>query len=491
MLCQSTRTSEADRLWNEFQILSLQDNPEPLMQNRHVGFSNAHGIGSPYSQMKAPGKILHAAPEKRRIISPTLGPTFEYVDPGNFSLSAPSSPLFGASSGNITSRSCASSSTVWSRSVPHSPMQQQETPPGLKPPVLNLNTAESKDALKQQKKLQMEAEVSARYAGVKLSDVTGKVLSFCKDQQGCRFLQKLIDDHGDAAVTVILKEILDKMVDLMIDPFANYLVQKLTENCSDQQRTVIVKKVAPGISRAAKNSHGTRASQKLIENITTLEQVRVIVRALEKDVISLVKDLNSNHLIQKCLTLFPTEENKSLHRIIINHCVEVATDRHGCCVLQRCIDHAPWPEKMEIISVVTEHALSLVQSPFGNYVVQYILDSNDLPASLKEDLIEQFMGHIYELSMQKFSSNVIEKCLANVDSRTRRRLLSELIVPGKLHELIKGNYSNYVLQTALEVADEDQRTYLTTLLKHHLVALKGTPSGKRILTKLQLLSKSK
>jgi len=49
----------------------------------------------------------------------------------------------------------------------------------------------------------------------------------------------------------------------------------------------------------------------------------------------------------------------------------------------------------------------LVQDAFGNYVVQYILDLN-VPL-YSTPLIRQFIGHVYYLSLQKFSSNVIEK----------------------------------------------------------------------------------
>jgi hypothetical protein len=50
------------------------------------------------------------------------------------------------------------------------------------------------------------------------------------------------------------------------------------------------------------------------------------------------------------------------------------------------------------------------QDPFGNYVVQYILDL-DIPR-FTDDIIHRFYGHICTLSLQKFSSNVIEKVRA-------------------------------------------------------------------------------
>lgn len=54
----------------------------------------------------------------------------------------------------------------------------------------------------------------------------------------------------------------------------------------------------------------TRAVQKLIETVTTREQVVLIISALQPGFMELVNDLNGNHVIQKCLTNFGAEENK-------------------------------------------------------------------------------------------------------------------------------------------------------------------------------------
>jgi hypothetical protein len=104
--------------------------------------------------------------------------------------------------------------------------------------------------------------------------------------------------------------------------------------------------------------------------------------------------------------------------------VEVATHRHGCCVLQRCVDHASDHQRVQLVNEITYNALTLVQDPYGNYVsvrtlllvvmptsiiqvVQYILDLNDNRFS--DAVIRQFTGNVCALSVQKFSSNVIEK----------------------------------------------------------------------------------
>ncbi len=93
------------------------------------------------------------------------------------------------------------------------------------------------------------------------------------------------------------------------------------------------------------------------------------------------------------------------------NCVEVASHRHGCCVLQRCIDHALGSQREQLIDEISKHALRLVQDQFANYVVQYILDLNE--RRFTNALVQKFVGHAVNLSMQKFSSNVMEKVKIN------------------------------------------------------------------------------
>ena len=59
-----------------------------------------------------------------------------------------------------------------------------------------------------------------------------------------------------------------------------------------------------------------------------------------------------------------------------------------------------------MVEEIARHALPLVQNPFGNYVVQYVLELGVTRYS--ESVIRQFVNHVCILSVQKFSSNVIE-----------------------------------------------------------------------------------
>ena len=61
-------------------------------------------------------------------------------------------------------------------------------------------------------------------------------MSVAKDQNGCRFLQRKFDEGGAAAIALVFPEVLDNLIELMVDPFGNYLIQKLLDRCSEEQR---------------------------------------------------------------------------------------------------------------------------------------------------------------------------------------------------------------------------------------------------------------
>ena len=64
-------------------------------------------------------------------------------------------------------------------------------------------------------------------------------MSVAKDQNGCRFLQRKFDEGGPAAIQAVLPEVLEHLIDLMMDPFGNYLIQKLLDRCSEEQRLAV------------------------------------------------------------------------------------------------------------------------------------------------------------------------------------------------------------------------------------------------------------
>ncbi|KAI8341260.1 armadillo-type protein [Chlamydoabsidia padenii] len=327
---------------------------------------------------------------------------------------------------------------------------------------------------------------SGRFANASLKDFEGRLYELAKDQNGCRFLQRKIEDtssqNGVQAVQAIYDEIHGHFVELMTNSFGNYLCQKLLERCDVDQRDKIVDIVGPNIVNISLNMHGTRAVQKLIECLSTSDQIQRITSSLHPSVVPLIKDLNGNHVIQKCLYRLSAEHRQFIYDVVSDNCVKVATHKHGCCVLQRCIDYASTSQKAQLVEEITRHALPLVQDPYGNYVVQYVLEIKD--SRFSDGLIRQFVGHTCYLSTQKFSSNVIEKCIRVASPDIRRLLIAEFIDPTAMEKLLRDSFANYVIQTSLDFAQSDQRTELVDCIRPLLASIRSTPYGKRIHSKI-------
>lgn len=116
--------------------------------------------------------------------------------------------------------------------------------------------------------------------------------------------------------------------------------------------------------------------------------------------------------------------------------------------------------RRKIMKIICKHTAQLVQDPYGNYVLQESLDNwHDTDPELHDDnekcffanLFKNIEGKIEKLAIQKFSSNVIEKCLERSNEDYRRVFIKE-ILSGEPVAVMKNSYGNYVFQKALALA---------------------------------------
>lgn len=317
---------------------------------------------------------------------------------------------------------------------------------------------------------------------VEIDRLIENALKLAKDQAGCRMLQKKLETNDPEVISRIFEEVINEFPDLMIDPFGNYLCQKLAETCSHEEMKRIIEVVSPNLISICFNPHGTRAVQKLIEVVKDQELIDMVIKFLSSDVVGLVKDNNGNHVVQKCLTHMSDENKQFIYNSIIENCIEVATHKHGCCVIQRCLDHANKKQKEDLISVIVTNALELVTDQYGNYVVQYVLDLKDTDFSVHEKIAMELIDHIVDLSKQKFSSNVVEKCLQLNITAFREKFISLLNEEEVLIDLICDKFGNYVVQRYLTNVEENEN--MLRIIHDNAQKIKNDVFGFKIFTKL-------
>ena len=97
---------------------------------------------------------------------------------------------------------------------------------------------------------------------------------------------------------------------------------------------------------------------------STSLQVQLVIESLRPGVVALIRDLNGNHVIQRCLQRLGPEESQFVYDAAAANAMEIATHRHGCCVLQRCIDFATPAQKQDLVQQIAANALALSQVGF-------------------------------------------------------------------------------------------------------------------------------
>jgi len=227
--------------------------------------------------------------------------------------------------------------------------------------------------------------------------------------------------------------------------------------------------------------YGTQSLQKMMPFLTEV-QIESVVDVLKSSAIALIKHNKANYLIQYCLDHLPAKHNQWIYNSVSECMEEVARDRVGCVIVKRCIDHATDEQRKRLVQEITTKALVLVQDPFGNYVVQHVLDKAPREEQSSK-MIRNLLGSINELCVQKFSSNVVEKCLSVADLDTRAALLAEIIDSDMLPQLLNDRFANFVVQTALDVAAPEQRQQLIKNIMPHL-GRHYSPYTKRLQKKI-------
>lgn len=315
---------------------------------------------------------------------------------------------------------------------------QEEDSPRAYPPVFSTYSSDVADF------------APGFYLSPEDQEVMANAYEMAKDQMGCRVLQRKLETNDEFITRIVFSQTLLHFPELMVHPFGNYLCQKLVEVCSESQLKMLLDLVAPQLFELSLDPHGTRVVQKVIEVFGQVECIGMVAGALMGHTKELITDLNGNHVIQRFLTACSPALNQFIYDSVCSNVVAVATNRHGCCVLQRCIDSASEYQREALVTCIVDSAVELVQDAYGNYAVQYILDLNLPQVNARLGLI--FTQQIVSLSEQKFSSNVIEKCLQQNQPDIQEAMIREIAKSRNIALMIVDQYANYVVQRALTLA---------------------------------------
>lgn len=130
---------------------------------------------------------------------------------------------------------------------------------------------------------------------------------------------------------------------------------------------------------------------------------------------------------------------------ILTHFIELCKDVYGCNVMQRCYENGSRKEKKTIMEILLKH-IELVSDEHANYFVQFMMSSG---GDVRE-IFDRIENNIIELSLNKSSSNVVEKCVEYGDDHIKKAIIDIFIKSNSFHKIVEHEFSNYVIQSLLK-----------------------------------------
>ncbi|KAG6491009.1 hypothetical protein ZIOFF_052341 [Zingiber officinale] len=355
------------------------------------------------------------------------------------------------------------------------------------------------------------------------------------DQYGSRFIQQKLEIATTEEKNMVFQEIMPHAISLMSDVFGNYVVQKFLEHGSSAQRRELANKLNGHVLALSLQMYGCRVIQKVFSlsplcvkeevgrdeiessqqrhdlvsslfidyekisikaiEVVDLDQKKKIVLELDGSVIRCVRDQNGNHVIQKCIECVPQDVIQFIISTFYDQVVALSTHPYGCRVIQRVLEYCDDVKTQHIVmGEIIQSVCLLVQDQYGNYVVQVCVTNHVLEHGNPDErsaIIKQLSGKIVQMSLQKFASNVVEKCLTFGSFEERQILVNEMLGSTDENEplqaMMKDQFANYVIQKVLETCDNQQREFIVSRIKDHLSALKKYTYGKHIVARVEKL----
>jgi hypothetical protein len=242
--------------------------------------------------------------------------------------------------------------------------------------------------------------------------------------------------------------------------------------------------ISPFFAQIAISSHGTRVIQKLLEIIKrNSELVMKISNIIKNNFMAITTDINSNHIIQKYVTIVKHPLNNLIYEILYENFLIVSKDKYGCCMMQKCIECGSPEQQQKLIALSLRFSPILIIDQYGNYVLQYIIKTRN--QEFISAIVNLLLSNIQQFCRQKFSSNIIEKCLENGYAELQTILINAITQNENLiSELLVDLYGNYIIQKLLLMTNGQIYYKILNIIAKNVDQLKGVSFGNRLLTKL-------
>ena len=291
-----------------------------------------------------------------------------------------------------------------------------------------------------------------------INNIQSPIIEFVCNSKGALELQKMLEKSGyDIKMYFIQLLRREGLTIIMKNVHGNYFFQKLIKDSTEAITSNIISYILEDIIDISKDDSGTFSVQALINEISAKNDIIKIVQIIKGHEIEMIYDKNATYVIQKIILKFPDIYRTELNEIILNNFSKLCLDVNGICIVKNFIKTNTIEsntQRMKII--ISNNFVLLAQSPFGNYAIQFLIEK--LKTCELNEIFGVLIDRIFKLSIQQFSSNVVEKALEKMDNINLEKALDKLFFQGKFIFLLKNKFGKFVIIKAMNYMGKDLRT---------------------------------
>lgn len=201
---------------------------------------------------------------------------------------------------------------------------------------------------------------------------------------------------------------------ILIDKYGNYTIQKLYQHISLSMKVKLLESI--DFYLISTNDTGTYPLQSIVENSKTNEEKDMIIKKYSPHFLQLSLSKNGNHVIEKSLMNTTIEKALVFFDIVIENFITLACDQYGIKILKIFCHGMPKVDKYFDLfeEKVFTNIECLINHEFGNYLIQSVIDTWKIFFSWK--IVEKYDKKLLNLSMNKYSSNVLEKLITKLET---------------------------------------------------------------------------
>ena len=302
------------------------------------------------------------------------------------------------------------------------------------------------------------------------NSIKAKLIYLIKNQSGCKILQKFLNNTSPEIIHLIFEELYDNILNLLLDPIANYFCIKLFLLLNQIDNTKFFSLIIQNFILLSINKVSTHFIQLLISQIININKRKMIIQIVNSNLLKFSFDIYGCHIIEKIIICYEPVICKEIYKFIINNFVMLSNHVNGLCLIKQFLIIQYKKEYFSLIKkILIEKIFLLIENPYGNYALQIVINfySNEHIF----DIFKQLFGQLTELSMMKYSSNVIERLLEKNEVFTKYFIQETCFQKKTIGHLIKNNFGNYVVQTCLKYSKNKLKEILINSINNNLNVL--------------------